>query len=188
MDDIDNPPLEGSDAGGARHKPPRDGDMNSADPLEDRPEGEPNDSAKKESEANETYTVGYGRPPREHQFRKGESGNPKGRQKGRKNFKTVVETVVGMPTPVRVDGSSKTRTVPTIEAALYRLRQKALTGDIRAIKELLELAADVWVAPTVDPSTLPVLPDDEAIIEAFIKRATRKKEDPSDQGGALVSP
>ena len=40
------------------------------------------------------YEVGYGKPPKSGQFKPGQSGNPKGRPKGAKNFKTELATVL----------------------------------------------------------------------------------------------
>ena len=37
------------------------------------------------------YEVGYGKPPKDSQFKKGESGNKRGRPKGVKNLKTEVD-------------------------------------------------------------------------------------------------
>ena len=47
------------------------------------------------------YEVGYGKPPRKSQFKPGQSGNPKGRPKGRKGFSTILveelsEDLVGL--------------------------------------------------------------------------------------------
>lgn len=41
------------------------------------------------------YEVGYGRPPKSGQFRKGKSGNPKGRPKGRKSMQDHVQAILG---------------------------------------------------------------------------------------------
>lgn len=51
------------------------------------------------------YEVGYKRPPKDHQFRKGKSGNPKGRPKGSKGFGTLVRENLAKPVQVRFDGN-----------------------------------------------------------------------------------
>ena len=40
-------------------------------------------------EQDEAYAVGWGKPPRHTRFKKGQSGNPKGRPPGSKNMNTL---------------------------------------------------------------------------------------------------
>mgnify|MGYP003579086853 CR=1 FL=1 len=45
-----------------------------------------------EDDADKTgYEVGYGKPPRETRFAKGQSGNPRGRPRGSKSFRILLE-------------------------------------------------------------------------------------------------
>ena len=82
--------------------------------------------------------AGYGKPPRHSRFKKGQSGNPKGRPKGGRNFSTDVKAT--LEEPIRVTHHGKARTVSTQHAALMRLREKALSGEVRALDRVIELA------------------------------------------------
>ena len=84
------------------------------------------------------YDVGYGKPPTHSRFRTGQSGNPKGRPKGSRNFSTDVKAT--LEESIRVTSHGKAKTVSTQLAALLRLREKALSGDARALDGLLALA------------------------------------------------
>ena len=84
------------------------------------------------------HDAGYGKPPRHSQFKKGQSGNPKGRPKGSRNFSTDVKAT--LEEPIRVTHHGKARTVSTQHAALMRLREKALGGEVRALDSLIGLA------------------------------------------------
>ena len=46
--------------------------------------------AKRNEDFDGEYAVGFAKPPQSGQFRKGESGNPKGRPKGSMGLKTLV--------------------------------------------------------------------------------------------------
>jgi hypothetical protein len=110
------------------------------------------------------YEVGYGRPPTHSQFRPGQSGYPSGRRKGHRNLATDVKSTLFAPT--RVTENGRTRTISTQEAALKRLREKALNGGLRAI-ELLIKVSDRFNNAADTALTEPLSADDRAILDDY---------------------
>src|SRR3954464_4758145 len=82
------------------------------------------------------YEVGRGKPPRSSQFKPGQSGNPGGRRKGSRNFKTIVLEV--LDSEIELTEGGRTRRVPMIEALVLRQGQAGLPGDRRAIESLID--------------------------------------------------
>jgi hypothetical protein len=82
------------------------------------------------------YEVGRGRPPRTSQFKPGQSGNPGGRKKGSRNFKTIVLEV--LDSEIELTEGGRKRKVPLIKAILLRQAQDALRGQPRAMDSLLD--------------------------------------------------
>ncbi len=70
--------------------------------------------------------VGRGKPPAGTRFRKGQSGNPRGRPRGSKR-QAPYETVLGQIVTVREDG--KTRRMTAAEAFLLHITRRGLDGD-----------------------------------------------------------
>ena len=82
--------------------------------------------------------VGYGRPPKQTQFKKGQSGNPKGRPKKRSKTEFDLGEIIDRSMMVKVDGEP--RTMQPKEVELRQLVEKALKKqDLAAIDYLLEL-------------------------------------------------
>lgn len=79
--------------------------------------------------------VGYGRPPQSGRFRKGQSGNPKGRPRGR-HRDLPHDHVLGQMVTIREDG--RTRRVTAAEAFLLQLTNKGLEGNSAAARSSLE--------------------------------------------------
>jgi len=86
------------------------------------------------------YNIGFGKPPKKTRFAKGRSGNPKGRPKGSKDFASDLRDVLDAKVAVTENGTL--RKVTSQKATLMRLREQALKGDARAMKQLLDLAKE----------------------------------------------
>lgn len=70
--------------------------------------------------------VGYGRPPKATRFKKGQSGNPKGRPRNRRRD-IPYDGVLGQMVTIREDG--RERRVTAAEAFILQLTKKGLEGD-----------------------------------------------------------
>jgi hypothetical protein len=107
------------------------------------------------------YEVGYGKPPKKSQFRKGQSGNPKGRPKGSKNLAGLFRSICNER--VRITGRYGTAKYMTkLEASITQLVNKAASGDLKAIREIVYLSKQF-------PQALdPVLPPPKFVIN-FVK-------------------
>jgi hypothetical protein len=114
---------------------------------------------------NEDDRVGYRRPPTQSRFRKGRSGNPRGRQKGVRNFPADVKRA--LETPVTINDKGKAKRVSTQEALILRLRERALNGNPRALDSLLALAGTHNSADGDQAVAGPTAAEDQAILEAF---------------------
>ena len=87
------------------------------------------------SDCDNTFEVGYGKPPKQTRFVKGRSGNPRGRPKGAKNLATIFVEVC----QERITVHSKDRPVrmTKLEAIMRQLLNKAASGDLKAIRDVL---------------------------------------------------
>jgi Family of unknown function (DUF5681) len=112
------------------------------------------------------FAVGYKKPPQHSRFQPGRSGNPRGRQKGVRNLGSDVKRTLEVP--VRLNEQGRARRVSTQEAALLRLREKALKGDTRSIGQILELAKifnNSTAVESVGDEALAA--EDQAILDAY---------------------
>ncbi len=132
------------------------------------------------------YEVGYRKPPKRNQFKKGQSGNPKGRPKGAKNLRTDLEEELRELIVVREGGTSKT--VSKRRAMLKSLTAKAVQGDTRAAAIVIDMMYRLLHEDEAeDPHFGPTL-EDKAILEAHENRILRKAESaPEDKDGGKTA-
>ena len=86
------------------------------------------------------YKVGYGRPPKHSQFRKGICPNPKGRGKGRgPKWDEIINKVLHARIAFRENG--RVKHASRLELAIRRLAAKAAKGDVASAASLLKVWA-----------------------------------------------
>jgi hypothetical protein len=112
--------------------------------------------------------VGYGKPPKSGQFRKGQSGNPKGRPKGSKNIATILHAI--MHELINVKDNGRVKTMIKGEAMMRQMVSKALSGDLKATKEILNWNHIFQEAAERDMVKAPDLARDEEVVKNFLNR------------------
>ena len=98
----------------------------------------------------DSYEVGFRKPPKHTQFRKGVSGNPKGRPKRSRSLASMFRRI--SEEKVLIHGPMGPRYITKMEAGITQLTNKAATGDLRAIREWIQLKKEV---DALDPPDLP---------------------------------
>jgi hypothetical protein len=118
--------------------------------------------------------VGYQRPPKNTQFKPGQTGNPKGRPKNVRNFKTDLRDELSELITVRENGQE--RRITKLRALVKALVAAAIKGDMRAANAIVtfstkSLAGAEDTAPTTDATN-----DDQDIIDAFVERELKRRD------------
>ncbi len=120
------------------------------------------------SDENSSYAVGDKRPPVHSRYEKGKSGNPSGRRKGQHSVQDLMLREASRL--VKVKNGNKVETITKHEVVVRRLWALGMTGELAAIRLLLQFMATAPVNPIAgepengaDLLPAPATPDDDAI-------------------------
>jgi len=119
------------------------------------------------------YEVGYGEPPRHTRFKKGQSGNPRGRPNGSNNLSTLLSEALNEPVIVAEDGGR--RTISKRRAIITQLVNRSAKGDLRALKILLDILQEIERRTEPASSETSFSPSDDKVIAHLKARLQGKK-------------
>ena len=130
------------------------------------------------------YKVGPGRPPKEYQFKPGQSGNPKGAKRKKPSIaldlKAALEQALNNKATLKQGG--KERVVTMAQAGIEQLVAQYAQGDRHARRDLITLADKLDVdllAGQTQAVQEALAPDRAAILEAYVDRQYDKVETPA---------
>lgn len=96
------------------------------------------------------YAVGYGKPPKENQFQKGRSGNPRGRPRRSKSFDSAfLEQASALI--AYTDAEGRKRKITKLEAFNLRLWASALKGDRHSMRLVVQLITRIAATQQQSP-------------------------------------
>ena len=119
------------------------------------------------------YEVGYGKPPRHTRFKKGQSGNPRGRSNGSNNLSTLLSEALNEPVIVAEDGGR--RTISKHRAIITQLVNRSAKGDLRALKILLDILQEIERRTEPASSETSFSPSDDKVIAQLKARLQGEK-------------
>ena len=118
------------------------------------------------------YAVGYRKPPLHSRFKKGQSGNPRGRPPGSKNLSILLNEALDELVVIAENGGRKK--ISKREASLKQLVNEAAKGNWRALKLLVDILQEIErrTEPQTEESSFSVA--DEKVIAQWKARQRGK--------------
>jgi hypothetical protein len=122
------------------------------------------------SETKREYATNYRKPPVHTRFRKGQSGNPRGRPT--KNLPALLAAALNEKVTVTENG--KRRQVTKREAVIAQLVNKSASAELRATKMLIDMLRDIEkrAEPAIAEKN-PFGPTDREVVQQLIARLRR---------------
>jgi hypothetical protein len=116
--------------------------------------------------------VGYGRPPAHSRFKPGQCGNPKGRPKGQRNLRTVLEDTLKQR--VKVREGDRVRTLTKLDSFILNVVNKSIQGDAKSQNTLVILMRSVGTLAELPVASRhePVTTHDTELVLDFLRRHT----------------
>lgn len=111
------------------------------------------------------YEVGYGKPPKHAQFKKGQSGNPSGKAKKEASWQATLEKILNTKMSVTKNGQQVQ--MNKLEAALEMLVQKAMQGSHQHLKLLMQIT-EIGEAPLGPEADLVLADADLAVLKTHV--------------------
>jgi Family of unknown function (DUF5681) len=144
--------------------------------LEDSNNPRPDSAAATASKTSEQeYKVGPGRPPKEHQFKPGQSGNPNGAKRKPKpmapDLKAALERA--LHEPIKLKQGERERTMTRAEAGIKQLVAQFVKGNHQARRDLIELCGKLGIdlmGGQQQALQEAVAANHEAILNAYVDR------------------
>jgi hypothetical protein len=124
------------------------------------------------------YEVGYGKPPQNTRFKKGQSGNPRGRAPGDKDLKTLLIDTLNEPVVVTENGGR--RTISKRQAIVKQLVNQSAKGDWRAVKLLVDMLHETEGGGEPEAAESSFGEADQKVIEQLKARLNGKKRESDD--------
>lgn len=111
------------------------------------------------------YEVGYGKPPVNTRFKKGQSGNPFGGKPGRQTKRQLFDKLLHEVVTVTEQGQKKRMT--KLQLVLSQLINKAASGDAKSMRVFL----DVLDRHPMEPETFRIDREDQKWLGEFLMEA-----------------
>ena len=127
----------------------------------------------------EEYKVGPGRPPKEYQWKKGQSGNPKGRKRKQPSLLPELKGIVvtALNKKVKMRDGERERHLTRFQTGIEQLTVQFAKGDKYARRDLIllmeKLGLEFSETSTAADQTLPA--DRQGILDAYVERRTQEK-------------